>query len=158
MQETWGLSLGREGPLKKEMATHSSIFFLENPMDRGAWWTTVHGVSESNGTEWITLSFFFSSASMGRNYKEEDFILMKDLVASRAVQNCGEWLCERVIFSLPRGLAGWGEVPDLAGRVSSITSLLFHPALSLGQVTCLKQDNPTLKFAEFQEHVWGLSP
>ena len=26
-------------------ATHSSI--LENPMDRGAWWATVHGVSKS---------------------------------------------------------------------------------------------------------------
>ena len=24
---------------------------LENPMDRGAWWTTVHGVSESDTTE-----------------------------------------------------------------------------------------------------------
>ena len=22
--------------------------FLENPMDRGAWWATVHGVTESN--------------------------------------------------------------------------------------------------------------
>ena len=25
MQETWGWSLGREDPLEKEMATHSSI-------------------------------------------------------------------------------------------------------------------------------------
>ena len=29
------------------MATHSSILFLENPMDGGAWWATVHGVAES---------------------------------------------------------------------------------------------------------------
>ena len=33
-QETWVQLLGQEGPLEKEMATHSSIF--ENPMDRGA--------------------------------------------------------------------------------------------------------------------------
>ena len=36
-----------EGPLEEEMATHSSIFCLENPMDRGAWQATVHGVAES---------------------------------------------------------------------------------------------------------------
>ena len=30
---------------------------LENPMDRGAWWATVHGVAESQMTEWL---FFFT--------------------------------------------------------------------------------------------------
>ena len=39
-------SLGGEDPLEKKMATHSSILGLENPMDRGAWWATVHGVSK----------------------------------------------------------------------------------------------------------------
>ena len=38
-------SLGREDPLVKKMATHSSI--LENPMDRGAWWATVYRVVKS---------------------------------------------------------------------------------------------------------------
>ena len=27
------------------MATHSSILAWENPMDRGAWWATDHGVA-----------------------------------------------------------------------------------------------------------------
>ena len=32
----WVQSLGLEDPLKEEMATHSSILGLENPMDGGA--------------------------------------------------------------------------------------------------------------------------
>ena len=31
MRETWMQSLGQEGPLEKEMATHSSILALEIP-------------------------------------------------------------------------------------------------------------------------------
>ena len=47
LQELQVRSLGQEDPLEKEMATHSSIPCLGNPMDRGAWWTTVHGVAKS---------------------------------------------------------------------------------------------------------------
>ena len=35
-QETRVRYLGWEDPLKEEMATHSSILAMENPMDRGA--------------------------------------------------------------------------------------------------------------------------
>ena len=45
MQETWVRFLGWEDPLEKEMATHSSILAFENPMDRGAWQATVHGIA-----------------------------------------------------------------------------------------------------------------
>ena len=65
----WVRSLDQEDPLEKEMATLSSILAwriregnsaplqyscLENPMDRGAWYATVHGVSKS----WAQLSDF----------------------------------------------------------------------------------------------------
>ena len=41
----------RKIPLEEEMASHSSSC-LENPMDRVAWWTTVHGVcKESDMTD-----------------------------------------------------------------------------------------------------------
>ena len=40
-------SQGREDPLEKGMATHSQYSCLENPMDRGAWQATVHGVAMS---------------------------------------------------------------------------------------------------------------
>ena len=46
MQETWVQTLGWED-LEKGTATHSSILGLENSMDRGAWWATVHGVTNS---------------------------------------------------------------------------------------------------------------
>ena len=39
--------LGGEDPLEKETATHSSNSCLGNPMDRGAWRATVHGVAKS---------------------------------------------------------------------------------------------------------------
>ena len=44
MQATQVLFLGQEDSMEKEMAIHSSIFALKNPMDRGAWQATVHGV------------------------------------------------------------------------------------------------------------------
>ena len=47
MRETRGLSLGGEDPLKEGMATHSSILTWRIPMDRGAWWATVPGVTKS---------------------------------------------------------------------------------------------------------------
>ena len=43
----WVQSLGWEDPLEEEMATCSSIFARENPMDRGAWQATVHRVAKS---------------------------------------------------------------------------------------------------------------
>ena len=54
MWETWFHSLGWEDPLKGGMATQSSILAWRIPMDRGAWWATVHGVTKS----WTRLSDF----------------------------------------------------------------------------------------------------
>ena len=51
MQEMRIRLLGWEDPLEKEMATCSSlaweIAWTHGPMDRGAWWATVHGVTKS---------------------------------------------------------------------------------------------------------------
>ena len=57
MQETQVWFLGGEDPLDKEMATRSNSC-LENSMDRGAWRAVVHGVSESNTIEQLTLSLY----------------------------------------------------------------------------------------------------
>ena len=32
---------------EKELATHSSILAWKIPLDRGAWWAIVHGVTKS---------------------------------------------------------------------------------------------------------------
>ena len=40
-------SLGQEDPLEEGMATHSSFLAWRITMDRGAWWATVHGVTQS---------------------------------------------------------------------------------------------------------------
>ena len=47
MWETWVRSQGWVDPLEEGMATHSSILAWSIPMDRGAWWATVHGVTKS---------------------------------------------------------------------------------------------------------------
>ena len=45
----WVQSMGREDPLKKEMAVHSSNLAWES-MDRGAWRATVQEVTKESDT------------------------------------------------------------------------------------------------------------
>ena len=66
MESTWGwgrLPVELEGwkfqspspyPLEKEMAIHSSTLAWKIPLDRGAWYATVHGVAKN----WTRLSDF----------------------------------------------------------------------------------------------------
>ena len=51
MQETQFLSLDQKDLIEEKMATHSTSY-LENPMNRGAWRASVHGVVKS----WTQLS------------------------------------------------------------------------------------------------------
>ena len=53
MQEMWVQFPGLEDPLEKKMATHSSILWLENSMNRGAWvgFSSPWGREESDTTE-----------------------------------------------------------------------------------------------------------
>ena len=48
------------------MATHSSILAWRIPLDRGAWWATVHRFEELDETEMT------EHACMHPHYKEED--------------------------------------------------------------------------------------
>ena len=46
MWDTWFRSLSWEDRLEEGMATHSSVLTWRIPMDRGAWWATVHGFAK----------------------------------------------------------------------------------------------------------------
>ena len=48
VRETWVQSLGWEDPLEDGMATHFNILTWRFPMDRGAWWATIHEVAKSH--------------------------------------------------------------------------------------------------------------
>ena len=44
---TWVRSLVWEDPLEKEIGNPLQYSCLENPMDRVAWWATVHDVAKT---------------------------------------------------------------------------------------------------------------
>ena len=44
-------SLGLKDLLEEGMATYSSILAWRISMDRGAWWATVHGITELDMTD-----------------------------------------------------------------------------------------------------------
>ena len=54
MRETWVQSLGWEDRPGEGNGNPFQYSCLENPMDGGAWWATVHGVAKS----WTRLSNF----------------------------------------------------------------------------------------------------
>ena len=47
-----GSTRGQEDSLEMEMAPHSSILHLGDPMDRSAWQATVHGITKEPDTTW----------------------------------------------------------------------------------------------------------
>ena len=46
----WVQPLAQEDPLEEEMTT-----CLENSLDRGVWWATVHRVTESDTTDYLSM-------------------------------------------------------------------------------------------------------
>ena len=58
MQETWVQSLGQEDSSGEGNGNPLQYSCLENPMGRGAWWATVHGVAKSRtGLSDFTFTF-----------------------------------------------------------------------------------------------------
>ena len=59
VQKTSVQSLGWEDPLEKGNGSPLQYSCLENSMDRGAWWATIHGVAKS-GTRLSDFTFTFT--------------------------------------------------------------------------------------------------
>ena len=73
LQETWVRSPGWEDSLEEGMANHSSFLAWRIPIDRGAWWATVHGVPESDMTE--RLQFLFSLSCIEKEMATHSTVL-----------------------------------------------------------------------------------
>ena len=65
MQETWFLSLGWERSPGEGNGSPLQYSCLENPMDRGAWWATVHRVAKSWTERLSTLMMVYKSHRHG---------------------------------------------------------------------------------------------
>ena len=59
MWETWVRSLGWEDSPGEGNGNTLQYSCLENPMDGGAWWATIHGVAKS-GTQLSDFTFTFT--------------------------------------------------------------------------------------------------
>ena len=88
MQERRVWSLSQEDSLEKEMTTHSSIPAWKNPMNRGAWQATVHGVvKESDMTQWLNSnenSFYW----LKHHWPDKLKNLMYFVILSEVAQSC----------------------------------------------------------------------
>ena len=71
-------SLGQEDPLEEERATHLDILAWRIPMDRGARWATVHGVTQS----WTQLS----NLACSRHSDKEHALLQYDPILTNSIQ------------------------------------------------------------------------
>ena len=62
--------------MEKSMATHSSILAWKNPMNRGAWWAAVHGVTKSQ-TQLRDFTFTFPFHARGKEMATHSSVLAR---------------------------------------------------------------------------------
>ena len=73
MQKTQVQPMGWEDPLGRKWKPPLQYSRLENPMDRGAWWITVHGVTKSQMRLSTQLIYNAASISPVQHTCPEDF-------------------------------------------------------------------------------------
>ena len=113
MRETWVQSLGWEDPPGEGNGNPLQYSCLENPMDRGAWWATVHGVAKSQTRLSHFTSLHFTLA--GRSGLQKTLLFL--LESSRSGLNfwpetcfpslCGELHSRSERLETAIGLCSW---------------------------------------------------
>ena len=93
---------------------------LENPMDRGAWWATVHGVTKSR--TWVSNNTFTLSDSLIRQEHMRkpwgvQHIAIRNSDITGNMLNCGSWgfydvflclICLSILSPYTHSQEGWG--------------------------------------------------
>ena len=103
----------------KAMVTHSSTLCLENPMDGGAWWAAVHGVTESR-TQLSDFTFIFHFHALEKEMAAHPSVLAWRIPGQGSLVGCRLWggtesdTTERLHFhfSLPCIGEGNGSPPQ----------------------------------------------
>jgi len=101
MQETQVWSLGWEDPLEKEMTTYSSILAGKNPMDRGAWWATIHGVMESETwLKWLSMHCVSKIYAYLKIYAYQKWGIREDRIENGVKGKIIKWDKRRALWQL----------------------------------------------------------
>ena len=106
MQETWVWSLGREDPLEKEMATHSSTLAWRIPWMEEPSRYSPRGCKELDVTEWL---HFFSPLSKTLSLQSWEF---RELLLGQSWECCSPNQC----WGLSK-IPGQGKTPRTRGQV-----------------------------------------
>ena len=73
------------------MAPHSQYSCLENPMDRGAWWASIHGVALRVGHDWTTSLSLFTFMHWRRKWQPTPVFLPGESQGWRSLVGCCLW-------------------------------------------------------------------
>ena len=126
MQKTWIQSLGWEDRQEKGMATHSGILAWRIPMDRGAWWATVHGVTNSQtrlNNKHKHIKYLISTCRKGNTHTQKSLSHVRLLVTP--------WTIKSMEFSRNTGVGSHSLLQGIFPVQGSNPSLLLWQASSL---------------------------